>query len=207
MIAATTAMLSSTAFADAENMFYIKANAGANSMNKVTTYGIKTKTKAAPIFMFGVGYYAMDNIRTDLTIDMVSNPQLEGSGTFTSGYPGSVKHKGQVGALMVNAYVDMFDVSVAGIFAGAGIGASRVKDKITYNYISRGSDTDTTKNKTNFAYQLTLGAAAEVAPGVKAELAYSWRDYGKTGKFKTYKDAPKVSFRGHNVMAGVKFDL
>lgn len=208
MLAATTAMLSTTAFADAENMFYIKANAGANWMNKVTTDGIKTKTKAAPIFMLGVGYYAMDNVRADLTIEMVSNPVLKGTGTSsTFNTKATIKHKGQVGALMVNGYVDMFDVSVAGIFAGAGVGVARVKTKSTAT-IGGADYSDSTKNKTNVAYQLTLGAAAEVAPGVKAELAYSWRDYGKTGKFKKADTAiSKVAFRGHNVMAGVKFDL
>jgi opacity protein-like surface antigen len=207
MLAATTAMLSTTAFADAENMFYVKANVGANWMNKVNTDGIKTKTKAAPIFLLGVGYYAMDNVRADLTIEMISNPVLKGTGTSTTyNTKASVKHKGQVGALMVNGYVDMFDVSVAGIFAGAGVGVARVKTKSSAT-TDGVTESDSTKNKTNVAYQLTLGAAAEVAPGVKAELAYSWRDYGKTGKYKTTKDAKKIAFRGHNVMAGVKFDL
>ena len=208
MLAATTAMLSTTAFADAENMFYVKANAGANWMNKVTTDGVKTKTKAAPIFMLGVGYYAMDNVRADLTIEMVLNPVLKGTATV-DGDKVSVKHKGQVGALMVNGYVDMFDVSVAGIFAGAGVGVARVKNKTTETVNGVSSDSVSTKNKTNVAYQLTVGAAAEVAPGVKAEVAYSWRDYGKTGKYKgdNNSDMKKVAFRGHNVMAGVKFDL
>jgi len=208
MLAATTAMLSTTAFADAENMFYIKANVGANWMNKVTTDGVKTKTKAAPIFILGVGYYAMDNVRADFTIEMVSNPVLKGTGTV-DGEKRSVKHKGQVGALMVNGYVDMFDVSVAGIFAGAGVGVARVKAKTSETVNGVALDSISTKNKTNVAYQLTLGAAAEVAPGVKAELAYSWRDYGKTGKYKGADNSgvKKIAFRGHNVMAGVKFDL
>ena len=207
MLAATTAMLSTTAFADAENMFYVKANAGANWMNKVTTEGIKTKTKAAPIFLLGVGYYAMDNVRADLTIEMISNPVLKGTGTI-QGTKVSVKHKGQVGALMVNGYVDMFDVSVAGIFAGAGVGVARVKAKSSADVNGTTVSSNSTKNATNVAYQLTLGAAAEVAPGVKAELAYSWRDYGKTGKYKgSNSTAKKIAFRGHNVMAGVKFDL
>jgi opacity protein-like surface antigen len=213
MIAATTAMFSSTALADTENMFYVKANAGANWMQKITSAGIKTKSKAAPIFMLGAGYYVMDNVRADLTIEMVSNPQLKGSGTGTVdgiSRKGSVKHKGNVAALMVNAYVDMFDVSVAGIFAGAGVGASRVKDKATVNPDGLAIVSDSTKIKTNVAYQLTVGARGEVAPGVKAELAYSWRDYGKSGKYKSPAFAArssKIHYRGHNVMAGVTFDL
>ncbi|MCO5575303.1 hypothetical protein L7F22_029103 [Adiantum nelumboides] len=193
MIAATIATLSATTFADAaENMFYLKANTGANWMNKVTTNGIRIKGKAAPVFMLAAGYYVMDNVRANLSLEMVSNPQLKGS----------VRHKGNVAALMVNAYVDMFDVSVAGIFVG--VGASRVKDKATGSSAA-GSASDSTK--TNLAYQLTVGASAEMAPGVKAKLAYSWRDYGKTGKYKNNPAISKTHFRGHNVIAGVRFNL
>jgi len=205
MIAATTAMLSSTALADAENMFYVKANAGANWMQKSKMDGVRLKSKAAPLFILAAGYYVMDNVRADLSLEMVSNPQLKGSGTNIDGDKLSYKVKGNIAALMVNAYVDMFDVSVAGIFAGAGVGAARVKEKVSLS--GDFADSNSTKNKTNVAYHLTVGARGEVAPGVKAELAYSWRDYGKPGKYKDSTSKSKIHFRGHNVIAGVSFDL
>ncbi|MGI4775424.1 MAG: outer membrane protein [Janthinobacterium lividum] len=212
MIAATTAALSSSAFAEmdmsSENIFYAKVNVGANRMQKISLNGIKAKPKTAPIFMVGVGYYAMDNLRTDLTFEVVSNPQLKGSGMNVLGTTASSKHKGTIGALMANAYVDMFDVSVAGIFAGAGIGVSQVKDKYTELSSANVLTADSTKKATNFAYQLTIGGTGEIAPNVKAELAYSWRDYGKTGNFKANNTSfKKIHYKGHNLMAGVKFDL
>ncbi|MGI4775423.1 MAG: outer membrane protein [Janthinobacterium lividum] len=221
MIAATTAALSSSALAEMDissgNMFYAKVNVGANRMQKFTEHGVKSKSKTAPIFIVGVGYYAMNNLRTDLTLEVISNPILKGSGTAsgtadparpTETTPGvNIKRKANIGALMVNAYIDMFDVSVAGIFAGAGVGFSQVKDKVNITASPFIAASASTKNATNFAYQLTLGATGEVADGVKAELAYSWRDYGKVGKYKDSPDGKRAHYRGHNLMAGVKFDL
>ncbi|RYE06270.1 MAG: porin family protein [Rickettsiaceae bacterium] len=213
MIAATTAALSSSAFAEMENnpenMFYAKVNAGANRMQNVSLNGIKAKTKTTAIFMVGVGYYAMDNLRTDLTFEIVNNPQFKGSGMNNAGKNANGNHKGTVGALMANAYVDMFDVSIAGIFAGAGVGAAKVKDKYTETIGGVATaNSCSSKSTTNFAYQLTVGATGQVGDGVKAELAYSWRDYGKTANLVDgVNKMKKIGYKGHNLIAGVKFDL
>lgn len=216
LTAASAAVLStsvlSTAFADVENMYYLKANAGGNMMNKTTDKwsGLKLKSKTAAIFGFGAGYYLMDNVRTDLSLEFVSSPELKKSGNFSNGHSGSAKHKGEVMALMVNAYVDMFDISVAKVFAGLGVGMSQVKEKVSIvdNTDSRQSGDASSKKNNNVAYQLTLGTSSEVAPGVNAELAYSWKDFGKT-KAKSGDDswAGTTNYRGHNLMAGIRFDL
>jgi len=204
--AASAAILSSTAFAAEENTFYLKANAGINKMNQVKFEEHKLKSKIAPIVGFGVGYYIMDNVRTDLALDFLINPQAKK--TF---YGVTGKSKANITTLMLSGYVDMFDVSVAKIFAGAGVGISKVKEKRT----ASGTDTrggevvsysESSKNKTNVAYHVTLGAAAEVAPGVNAELSYSWKDFGKS-KFKGPNTTKGASFKGHHVLAGVRFDL
>ncbi len=76
LVAATSsAILSSTAFAAAENTFYLKANAGTNKMQKVKYDDLKLKSKFTPVVDLGVGYYIMDNLRTDLTLGFVFNPE------------------------------------------------------------------------------------------------------------------------------------
>jgi opacity protein-like surface antigen len=144
----------------------------------------------------GVGYYVMDNVRADLTWDHYFDPKHKGTVDGER-----IKLKSKADTLMVNGFVDLFDVSVAKVFAGAGVGMSMISGKIT--------DEDTTykaKKKNNFVYAVHLGAATEFAPGVNGELTYSFRDMGK---FKKINDAP-VSLgrlKGHHFAAGVRFDL
>jgi opacity protein-like surface antigen len=110
---------------------------------------------------------------------------------------------------MVDGYVDMFDISMVKLFAGAGIGVSKIKEKQSWAEPGGISYSDSSKNKTNFAYQLTIGASAEIALGANAELAYKWMNYGKI-KFK--KDANQEpikgkKFKGHHILTGVRFHL
>lgn len=221
LIAASTAILSSTAMAEGvENTFYIKANAGMNKLNKANDKcsGLKMKSKTAAILGLGVGYYVMDNVRTDLTLDFLLNPELKKSGKdkdYTD-MNVSAKHKPTITTLMASGYVDLFDISVAKVFAGAGVGLAQVKEKISGSFNIAGataSASTSVKKKNNLAYHLTLGAAAEVAPGVNAELSYSWRDFGKTKSQKkldgkdTGTELSKTGYKGHHVLAGIRFDL
>lgn len=217
--ATSAAILSSTAFAAEENTFYLKLNAGANKMDRIKVKTLeskastKLKSKMTPVLDLGAGYYIMDNVRADLTLGVVFNPEQKKSVTDNS-EKFTVKSKANIMALMVNGYVDLFDVSVAKIFAGAGAGVARAKEKLSVSGKDH-NDTDQkisypSSNKTNFAYQLTIGASTEIAPGVNAEIAYKWMDYGKS-KFKKLKDSTTTikghKFKGHQVLAGVRFDL
>lgn len=238
--AASTAILSSTAFAECdmnssmdsstsssmENPWYLKLNAGAVIFDKAKPKGSKVKLKSNTGFTgeIGAGYYIMDNLRTDLTIGTVTNNHMKKSFTETDSdgdtFKTSIKHKPTIISTLLNGYVDFVDLSMFKVFAGAGVGAAFVKEKITSKFTDTVSGvttnetlSGTTKNKTNFAYQLSLGASFEVTEGVKAELVYSWRDYGKTKtKIITDADGDKIKFggtryRGNNLMAGLRFDI
>ncbi|MFP3018771.1 MAG: outer membrane protein [Candidatus Tisiphia sp.] len=226
LIAATsTALLTSAAsFADV-GQFYIKAEGGANKLNNTKMKwddvetkkedSLKLKSKTNAILGLGAGYYAMDNVRAELTLDFLVNPEFTNSISKTSGVTEKATAKGQVMSLLLSGYVDLYDAGFAKFFAGAGIGMAQVKEKITVERtkdskkLSEGSVTRKPAN--NFAYQLTVGASANVADGVNVELAYSWRDYGETNsKNKDKKEIeklPKTAYRGHNLMAGLRFDL
>ncbi|CAG0908957.1 unnamed protein product, partial [Darwinula stevensoni] len=69
--AAATVLSSSAAFAQAEDIFYIKGNIGASKLNRVTDKisTVKLKSKTAAFFGIGGGYHIMDNMRADLMVD------------------------------------------------------------------------------------------------------------------------------------------
>lgn len=223
--AASTAILSSSAMAESvENTFYIKANAGMNKLNKANDKftDLKMKSKNTPIVGLGVGYYLMDNVRADLTLDLLLKPELKKSAKIPANVAtigdkdAVVKHKAKITSLMVSGYVDLFDISVAKVFAGAGVGIAQVSEKINVSVNTAGKPdihSTSAKKNNNRAYHLTLGAAAEVAPGVNAELSYSWRDYGTTKSQKkingqdSNQEYSKTSYKGHHLLAGIRFDL
>ncbi|WP_342278237.1 adhesin [Candidatus Tisiphia endosymbiont of Myopa tessellatipennis] len=227
LIAATsTALLTSaTSFADV-GQFYIKAEGGATKLNntKMNSENSKTKkednlklkSKTNAILGLGAGYYAMDNVRAELTLDFLVNPEFTGSIPATSTDAAKkATAKGQVMSLLLSGYVDLYDAGFAKFFAGAGIGMAQVKEKLTVEFTKDNKKGETSSNTkkpaNNFAYQLTVGASANVADGVNVELAYSWRDYGETNsKNKDKKETEKMSktaYRGHNLMAGLRFDI
>ncbi|BBB56993.1 adhesin [Candidatus Megaera polyxenophila] len=192
LAAATVATLASSCAYAAEDTFYVKGQVGWDKLNKVK--GLKSKNN---VFLgLGVGYYVMDNVRADLTWDHYFDPKHKGTIDGEK-----VKLKSKADTLMVNGFVDLFDVSVAKVFAGAGVGMSMISGKI-----SDEDDSYKIKKKNNFAYAVHLGAATEFAPGVNGELTYSFRDMGK---FKKNKDSTisASSLKGHHVAAGVRFDL
>ncbi|AFC72963.1 hypothetical protein MCC_07625 [Rickettsia rhipicephali str. 3-7-female6-CWPP] len=202
-----------------ENQWYLKLNVGGMIFNKTKhkDKGADFKLKSNTGFTgeIGAGYYIMDNLRTDLTIGTVASSHLKKSKTYPDSASFSVKNKPTIVNLLLNGYVDFVDLSMFKVFAGAGVGAAFVKEKINSKDIKDGvtkTFNGTTKNKTNFAYQLSLGTSFEVAQGVKAELVYSWRDYGKTKNTTKTIDGDKVKFggthyKGHNLMAGLRFDM
>jgi len=232
LLAATTStiLLSSIASSMAaapESEFYVKAEAGATLFNKAKDgpSGLKMKAKPAPVFGLGVGYYLMDNCRADLSILFVTNAEMKKNASvaasrFIENAPGnavgSVKHKPTIMALMLTGYVDAYDFSVANFFLGAGVGVTQIKEKETASYTYNGTKKElfgSTKKKTTFAYQLIAGVSAEFAPGVKGELSYMWRDFGKT-KGKTINAGNlgnvrigNTAYRGHNLIAGLRFDI
>lgn len=207
--AATTVISSSVAFAGAEDMFYLKAHVGANMMNEVKDKQteLKMKSEVSPYLGFGVGYYLMDNVRTDLTFEHYFEPTMKKKGDV-NGFKGvTAKHKADLNALFVNGYVDLFDLSIAKFFAGAGLGAAQVSEKVIISD-ALGKDQDKVKKQTNFAYALHVGAATEFAPGINGELSYSWKDFGKTkAGNKEFPKFSKTNYKGHHFGLGIRFDM
>ena len=163
--------------------FFAKVNLGYSQLNKAK--GLKAKK--AMSFGIGAGSYIMDNVRADLTFDHFVKP------TFKSN---NKKITGEVNTLLLNGFIDIFDISLINVFVGAGIGGSQVKAKTD-------GDNDKAKQKYNAACALYLGSSIEFAPKIHAELAYSYRIMGKTKSIKNQS----VNFKGHNLSAGLRLDI
>lgn len=216
-------MNSSISSTSMENQWYVKLNVGGVIFNKQQDKATRVKMKSNTSFTgeIGGGYYIMDNLRTDFTIGTVTGGHLKKSVTnkFPSGntVTATVKHKPTVISFLFNGYVDFIDLNMFKVFAGVGVGPAFVKEKITTSYtggVNNASYTNIIKNKINFAYQLSLGTSFKVAQNIKAELVYSWKDYGKT-KDKTIITARRgntlkvggTHYKGNNLIAGLRFDI
>ncbi|HJD57454.1 outer membrane protein [Candidatus Tisiphia endosymbiont of Ptychoptera albimana] len=226
LIAATSTTLLTSAASFAETGgFYLKAEGGATRLNMLkfkTEDGkggdIKFKPIISGIFGIGAGYYIMDNVRAELTIDfLLPNPEFKSTVTtkvLDKDVSTELTNKEVVRSLLLNGYVDLYDAGIVKFFAGAGVGMAQVQQKITTT-ADKESNTMSFETANNFAYQLTAGASFNVADGINLDLTYSWRDYGEAGDAKKDKDkdkkdkekAFKADIRGHNLMAGIRFDL
>lgn len=210
--AASTILTANAAMAGAEDIFYLKADLGASYLQKQTDNSTKLQidSKNSYFLSAGVGYYLMDNVRMDLTFDHYIDPELKKSGKV-SGETADVtsKHKAEINALVVNGYVDLFDVSITKLFAGLGVGIAQIKEKVTRSGGIASNNFDvSSKNNNNFTYALHFGATTEFALGVHGEIKYSWKDFGKTKSVKANGvDVGSTDFRGHHASLGVRFDI
>jgi len=213
LIAATSATVLSSAlsFADFGNdSWYLRVDAGAAMFNKKkdSQTGLKLKSNTAFTGDIGVGNYVAENFRADLTLGTTFSRKLKKSG--------NVSHKPNITRLLINGYVDLSNFEMFDVFAGAGIGASMLKEKVSYSGINSAATVSTSyssKNTTNLAYKLTLGASSQISDGVKAELAYSWISDGKTKGGTVQNLAGQnvqvkgTRYQSHNLTAGLRFDI
>lgn len=210
--AASTILASSAAMAGAEDIFYLKANFGVDYLQKQNDNSTKLKVESKNNYFIGVGagYTLMDNVRVDLMFDHYIDPELTKTGKV-AGESNDItsKHQGEINSLMLNGYVELFDISITKVFLGAGVGMAQVKEKVIRSGGAPSNNFSvTSKKNNNFAYALHLGATTELSPGVHGELTYSWRDFGKT-KSVTAKgtDVGSTDYRGHHLSLGARFDI
>lgn len=201
LLLTTAAVAAFASSAVAEDQFYVRADLVASQYGKVTMENTKYKSKNAFGADFGVGYGLMDNVRAELVYNHAFAPKLKSDKAGVKG-----TYKPTAHAFMVKALVDVADIGPANVYGGFGLGFSSVKAK----YSLDGATEAKSKAKNNMAWSAHFGAAFDVAEGVKFDLAYSYRDYGKSKDTKrgtvVVKDTAK-SVRSHNLSAGVRFDI
>ena len=194
LTAAAVSVLTTSSVYAMEDMFYVKANAGWSKLNKVNAPGAKLKSKNDVHFGVGSGYHVMDNARVDLTFDHFVNPVHKRR---------AEKLKGDINTLLLNGYFDVLNVDAMKVFVGAGLGIGQVKSKHS------DSNLGAAKQKNTFAFAGYVGAGYEFTQGVTGELTYSYRDMGKTEKYKSKNSfsGSEAHYRGHHVTAGIVFDI
>jgi opacity protein-like surface antigen len=217
LVAASTALLSSTAFAQ-EDAFYVRADVGVShfisAKDKATK--LKLKTDHSPLMSLAIGYGVMDTVRAELELGHHFNPQLSKTGTAIDNdgdRTDNVKatHKARITSLMVKGIVDLFDAGPAKLFAGAGVGMARVSEKVTYSVkVEDASFTldHKSRSKNNMAYTLLAGAGFEVSEGVMLDVTYSYNSYGNTKAVKdTNNEVGKTRLHGHMGKLGLRFNI
>jgi opacity protein-like surface antigen len=127
-----------------------------------------------------------------------------------------VNHKADINAFMVNGTLDLFELDRIKFFVGAGIGGTQLKEKIsitsTLNLSGKNivivDQSVSSKKANNFAYSFTAGTSAKVTDRVTFELAYAWKDFGKTKSVKIQGvEVGKTPYRSHTLTAGVRVDI
>lgn len=207
LTAAAVTLASSTAFADFGDKFYVKAFGGASMFTKysdtVAGNSFKLKSKTVGIGGFGVGTYLMDQVRTDVTFEKPFNVEFKKS---TNG--SKLKTKADVNALFLNATFDAYQMDMFSVNVGASLGMSMVKGKGTYTAANNTATSFSSKKSTNFAYGLNVGASAKLSDGILADVTYSYKDFGKSKSMKKDSiEAKALKVKGHNVTAGVRFEI
>ena len=183
----STCILASSAQA-IEHDFFVKANVAYSKLDKARN----TKSKSDLSFGVGVGYNYLDNVRLDLTFDHFVNPRFKN---------GKKIIKGDVNTLLLNGFVDLVDISIAKIFAGVGVGFGQTQATIAGDTVV--ANNGKAKQQYSAAYALYLGTGIEFAPGITAELTYSYRALGETKEL----NSSGVKFKGQHLSAGIRFDL
>ncbi len=206
---AAVAALSTSAFAEMmDNQFYLRGDVSLSKFNNVSIDSAKHKSKWNAGLDVGAGYYMMDNVRAELVYNHVFSPKFNWS-TSANNATISSKASATADAILARAFVDFADLGVAKLYAGVGAGWSKVTAKTTVAATGLPNIAIKAKSKNNFAYSVHPGSGFDVAEGVKLDVAYSWRDYGKSKNFVNAANVSlgKATLRSHNLSAGVRFDI
>jgi opacity protein-like surface antigen len=194
-----------------------------------------SKSEISPAFTISFGGYINDVIRTEIAFDYLNvtfKDNTINSGNIVQSYQDGqaimnanscVKRKAAVYSTMLNSYIDLPVTENVKLFVGGGIGIAKIKEKLeqtwsgdvtSYDYEGnklghekyREKNSSASRKKINFAYTLTIGTSFTVTPIVNLEIAYNWKDFGKT-KYKKVNDVTKNHYRGHVLMTGLRVDL
>ena len=147
---AALAAISTSAYAEMDNQFYLRGDVDAAYFTKFKSQG-GTKIKAETVMGIdlGAGYYVMDNVRAELIYTQPFSIKMKGSratgtaapafnaapaaGTTPNTYTTNVslKHKPTIRALFARVHGDVIDLGMGKIFLTGGLGWAQVKDSVT----------------------------------------------------------------------------
>jgi opacity protein-like surface antigen len=159
------------------SLLYLRADAGGSFPLGNDVQGFKP----SPVLGGGVGLKLFPFLRTDLTVSYRTN--YSGSATDTTTLPGTtLTEKSNINSLvgLANAYFDF--PSLFGITPYIGGGAGAARNSVGASTTSLGNAQIGTLNggtKTNFAWQVGVGASMSLFPTIALDVGYHYIDAGK----------------------------
>lgn len=217
---------------DSNNKIYGKVNVGLFKLKDANTASLNNniiKGHRSIAADLALGYYFIDNTRLEISLNVPFTPKYRSSVYNDSNTNLELQHsnKPKIYAFLLSGYIDLFEpLDKFKIFAGAGIGVSRLQDniKITGNnntiYLNA---IGKSKTNLNLVYQGTAGVSYSLNNKIDLEIAYRYINYGNFQKLKTlnysilnkttgairnttreyiYKANAHIS---HNFLAGLKY--
>ena len=130
---------------------------------------------------------------------------------FPEGFPSFLVNELRTQSLMLNGYYDFKNKSKFTPYLSAGVGVSRIENKVSINPEFFGdSENITTDTNNNFTWTAGAGIAYKVTENVALDLAYRYVDAGETdvsqsiGGIKLKNTADLVS---HDYSLGVRYNF
>lgn len=100
---------------------------------------------------------------------------------FPEGFPSFLVNELRTQSLMLNGYYDFKNKSKFTPYLSAGVGVSRIENKVSINPEALGtSENITTDTNNNFTWTAGAGVAYKVTENVALDLAYRYVDAGET---------------------------
>jgi len=226
-----SALFSSSSYAE-ENMFYIKAEGGvsffpSSKFTKSTEVKDKDKTELTTKFKnsmggsgsIGVGYYVMDNLRTELSFKypFISEAKFNGVETSDAAIKELLKDakdtfKPTAMAVFLKGYFDAYDFEVGKVSIGAGLGWAQVSSELKSKDMDKKDVTYKFDKKNNLAFGAGARISYNISEGVALEGGYDWTMYGKPkdvelkdDKTNTTTKIKAQSVQTHDIVLGLRF--
>jgi opacity protein-like surface antigen len=250
IITVTTSVYASERW-DRPDKMYVRISGGASGLvtnglnvplHTLTINGKKirhlprtNKTKSLKYNVYAeaaLGYYFMDNFRSDISYTHLFNPKfhlssrvkineiapLNGKLNFNDfEAKQNINIKLHVDTFMANGFVDLYLTDLISFNAGLGLGVSNISGKLENIITPIGKITKaqltqffpeqdqytTFKTKTNFALAGYLGVSVAATENTHVDLTYSYHFLGVV----KILDGKKLDLSTHNVGVGIRFDF
>jgi opacity protein-like surface antigen len=196
-----SALFSSSSYAE-ENIFYVKAEGGLNFFpeSKVTSTAdnksvdTKFKSSMGGSASFGVGYYVMDNLRTELSlkypfISELKANEKDNKDTFA---PKSM-------AVFLKGYVDLYDFEVGKISIGAGLGWTQTSAELKTKDEANKDVTYKFDKKNGLGFGAGTRVSYNISEAVALEVGYDWTMYGKPKDYEVTSEDKKNSIANKKI--------
>ena len=130
---------------------------------------------------------------------------------LTEGFPSVLVNELRTQSLMLNGYYDFKNKSKFTPYLSAGVGVSRIENKVSINPEALGtSENITTDTNNNFTWTAGAGVAYKVTENVALDLSYRYVDAGETDvsqSFEGTKLKNTADLVSHDYSLGVRYNF